>query len=88
MRPEYVTRHFQSLAESAELPVIRHHDLRPTNSSLAPAAGDALKVVSERLDHSQLAITADLYTHINLGLGNAAAEQIVRARRPTNPCSS
>lgn len=35
-----------------------------------------LKVVSERLGHSQLAITADLYTHVNRGLGKAAAEQI------------
>lgn len=40
-----------------------------------------LKVVSERLGHSQLAITADLYTHVNRGLGKAAAEQIAGALR-------
>jgi integrase len=85
LRPEYVTRHFQALAEEAGLPVIRLHDLRHTNASLALSAGVDLKVVSERLGHSQLAITADLYTHVNRGLGKAAAEQIARALRPASP---
>jgi integrase len=85
LRPEYVTRHFQALAEKARLPVIRLHDLRHTNASLALSAGVDLKVVSERLGHSQLAITADLYTHVNRGLGKAAAEQIARALRPNSP---
>ena len=71
--------------EKAGLPVIRLHDLRHTNASLALAAGVDLKVVSERLGHSQLAITADLYTHVNRGLGKAAAEQIARALRPSGP---
>jgi hypothetical protein len=31
------------------------------------------------------AITADLYTHVNLGLGKAAAEQIARALKPASP---
>ena len=35
LRPEYVTRHFQALALKAGLPVIRLHDLRHTNASLA-----------------------------------------------------
>ena len=85
LRPEYVTRHFQALALRAGLPVIRLHDLRHTNASLALSAGVDLKVVSERLGHSQLAITADLYTHVNRGLGKAAAEQIARALRPASP---
>jgi len=85
LRPEYVTRHFQALALRAGLPVIRLHDLRHTNASLALSAGVDLKVVSERLGHSQLAITADLYTHVNRGLGKAAAEQIARALRSASP---
>ena len=85
LRPEYATRHFQALALKAGLPVIRLHDLRHTNASLALSAGVDLKVVSERLGHSQIAITADLYTHVNRGLGKAAAEQIARALRPASP---
>jgi integrase len=35
LRPEYATRHFRALAERAGLPVIRLHDLRHTNASMA-----------------------------------------------------
>ncbi len=91
LRPEYATRHFQALAQDAGLPVIRLHDLRHTNASLALDAGVDLKVVSERLGHSQIAITADLYTHVNSGPGRAAADQIARALRrriPAFPAAS
>jgi len=91
LRPEYATRHFQALAQDAGLPVIRLHDLRHTNASLALDAGVDLKVVSERLGHSQIAITADLYTHVNSGPGRAAADQIARALRrriPAVPAAS
>jgi integrase len=76
LRPEYVTRHFQRLAAEAGLPVIRLHDLRHTNASIALTAGVDLKVVSDRLGHSTTAITADLYTHVNRNVGRAAADRI------------
>lgn len=82
LRPEYATRHFQALAKTAGLPAIRLHDLRHTNASLALQAGVDMKVVSERLGHSQMSITADLYTHVNRGLGQAAAEQIAGVLKP------
>ena len=75
-RARYATRHFQSLAEAAGLPAIRLHDLRHTNASLALLAGVDMKVVSERLGHSQMSVTADLYTHVNRGLGRDAADRI------------
>jgi integrase len=65
LRPEYITRYFQRLAAAAGLPVIRLHDLRHTNASIALAAGVDLKVVSDRLGHSTTTpttITADLCT--------------------------
>ncbi len=43
---------------------IRLHDLRHTSASLALNAGIPMKVVSDRLGHSTIAITADLYTHV------------------------
>jgi Phage integrase family len=76
LRPEYVTRHFQALAMKAGLPSIRLHDLRHTNASLALAAGIDIKVVSERLGHSTMAVTADLYTHVVPSLGRDAAKRI------------
>jgi integrase len=76
LRPEFVTRHFQALAIKAGLPAIRLHDLRHTNASLALAAGIDIKVVSERLGHSTMAVTADLYTHVVPSLGRDAAKRI------------
>lgn len=76
LRPEYATRHFQHLAERLGLPAIRLHDLRHTHASLALAAGVELKVVSDRLGHSQISVTADLYTHVPRDVATAAADQI------------
>ena len=84
LRPEYATRHFQALAERADLPVIRLHDLRHTNASLALQAGVDMKVVSERPGHSQISVTADLYTHVSNTVGRAAAEQIAGVLKPSS----
>ena len=91
LRPEFATRHFQALAQQSGLPAIRLHDLRHTNASLALEAGVEMKVVSDRLGHSQISVTADLYTHVSRSLGNAAAEQIagvLRAPSDTVPTAS
>jgi hypothetical protein len=45
------------------------------------AAGVEMKVVSERLGHSQISVTADLYTHVSRGLGREAADRIAGALR-------
>jgi integrase len=89
LRPEFATRHFQALAQQSGLPAIRLHDLRHTNAS--QLAGVEMKVVSDRLGHSQISVTADLYTHVSRSLGNAAAEQIagvLRAPSDTVPTAS
>ena len=82
-RPEYATRHFQAIAERAGLPAIRLHDLRH-HASLALAAGVEMKVVSDRLGHSQISTTADLYTHVSRGLGRADRRRV----KNTRPCST
>ena len=84
LRPEYATRHFQALVQEAGLPAIRLHDLRHTNASLALLAGVEMKVVSERLGHSQMSVTADLYTHVNRGLGRDAADRIAAVLGPAS----
>jgi hypothetical protein len=43
-----------------------------------------MKVVSERLGHSQISVTADLYTHVSRGLGRDAADRIDTALKTTN----
>jgi hypothetical protein len=72
----------------------KHHIwtwVRHTNASPALEAGVEMKVVSDRLGHSQISVTADLYTHVSRSLGNAAAEQIagvLRAPSETVPTAS
>ena len=41
------------------------HDLRHTNASLLLLNGENPKVVSERLGHSRVQITLDLYAHVS-----------------------
>ena len=43
---------------------MRFHDLRHTHASLMLAWGVHLKIVSERLRHSGIGITGDLYSHV------------------------
>lgn len=76
--PQYVSRRFQTLIRAAGVPAIRFHGLRHTNASLALAAGVAMKVVSERLGHSAIAITAYLYTHVVPTVAEEAANAIAR----------
>ena len=50
------------------------HDLRHSYASALLSAGLPMKVISERLRHAGLAITADLYTHMAPEVDRAAAE--------------
>jgi len=54
----------KAILKSAGLPACRIHDLRHSAASLLLAQGVPLKVVSDILGHSQIAITADLYSHV------------------------
>ncbi len=76
LHPDTLTTVFERLHRDAELPPIRLHDLRHTAASLALAAGVPLKVVSEQLGHSSLAITADTYTSVLPAVAHAAAEAV------------
>jgi integrase len=51
------------LLDAAELPRVRFHDLRHSAASLLIAEGVELVEVSMLLGHSELRVTADLYSH-------------------------
>ena len=65
--------------ESGRGPRIRLHDLRHTAASIMPSAGVPAKVASERLGHSTVSITLDLYSHVSPGLQEDAAERVAAA---------
>jgi integrase len=61
---------------AAGVPVIRFHDLRHTHATLLLAAGVHPKVVQERLGHSSISITLDLYSHVAPGMQEDAAAKL------------
>jgi integrase len=63
LHPEYVRRQFDRRIHRARLPRIRFHDLRHTHATLALQAGVHPKVVSERLGHTTVSMTLDIYSH-------------------------
>ncbi len=85
--PEQVSRHFRELIRQAQLPPIRLHDLRHGAATLALASGANLKVVSEMLGHSTIAITANTYTSVLPEVAREAAEAasrlVPRTHRPS-----
>lgn len=78
LHPDSVSGLFERSVTEAHLPRIRLHDLRHTWATLALQQGVALKVVSERLGHSSIAITADTYQHVTEGMDREAAEMVAR----------
>lgn len=76
IHPDRLSQLFERLVASSELPRIRLHDLRHTHATLALAAGVHPKVVSERLGHSTVAFTLDVYSHAVPALQQDAADRI------------
>lgn len=58
-----------------DLPHIRLHGLRHTHATLLMQLGESPKVVQERLGHSSISITMDLYSHVNPTMQRAAADR-------------
>jgi len=52
------------LARHGALPRIRFHDLRHAHATHLLSSGVHPKVASERLGHSKVGITLDLYSHV------------------------
>lgn len=74
--PDRVSKMFNRAVAAADLPRIPVHGLRHTSASVALASGVPLKVVSDRLGHSSIAITGDVYSHVTAGQDRDAAETI------------
>lgn len=64
-QPASVTHEFTYLIGRTKLPRVRFHDLRHTHATQLLAAGVHPKIVQERLGHSTITITMDLYSHVS-----------------------
>lgn len=76
IHPEYVSRRFSRLVADSDLPPIRLHDLRHTHATMALVAGVATLVVSERLGHSAISVTSDIYQQVLPSLAEEAAVKV------------
>jgi integrase len=73
---------FKPLLKRAGLPAIRFHDLRHTSATLLLSAGVHPKVVQERLGHSQISVTLDIYSHVLPTLQREAASKLDQILTP------
>lgn len=69
----------------AKLPSIRFHDLRHTSATLLLSAGVHPKIVQERLGHSQISVTLDIYSHVLPTMQVEAAGRMEQMLKPVSP---
>ncbi len=75
LRPNSVTRALKGIGESLSLKGIRLHDLRHAHASILLKQGVHPKIVQERLGHSSISTTLDIYSHLLPGMDEAAARR-------------
>ncbi|MBB4001567.1 tyrosine-type recombinase/integrase [Aurantimonas endophytica] len=88
LQPRSLTHEWTRILAKTKLERIRFHDLRHSHATQMLAAGVHPKIAQERLGHSTIAITLDLYSHVMPGMQADAAEQVDAAiRRAVKPAS-
>ncbi len=78
LHPGRVTKRFVRLVRDASLPPITLHGVRHSYATAALAAGEPLKVISERLGHASTTITANLYQHVLPSMDERTANAVAR----------
>jgi len=81
LQPNSLTHEWTRIIAGTGLPRIRFHDLRHSHATQMLAAGIHPKVAQERLGHSTIAVTLDIYSHVMPGMGADAAERVDAAIR-------
>jgi integrase len=76
IRKSFGPRHFKPAAKRAKLLPLRFHDLRHTSAGLMIALGAHPKVIQERLGHSSIKVTLDVYGHLFPNLDEALAQAL------------
>ncbi len=76
VRPRNLTREFGRIVDRAKVRRVSFHSLRHTHASQLLRDGVHVKVVSERLGHSTISITLDIYAHTIPNMQADAAARI------------
>jgi integrase len=77
--PSHLSRAFSLRMEHYGLPAIRFHDLRHSNAALMISQGAPMKGASDRLGHSSIQITQDIYGHVERSVQEQIAATIEKA---------
>ncbi len=78
VNPDSMSSAWRFLVIRSGLPHVRFHDLRHAHATLLLCQGVHPKVVSERLGHSTVGITLDIYSHVIPGMQAEAARAFDR----------
>jgi integrase len=76
IQPIYISQLWARTIKRSSLPRLRFHDLRHAHATHLLAGGVHPKIASERLGHSKVGITMDLYSHVIPGMQDDAAAMI------------
>ena len=76
--PDRLSDSFRWAAQRAGLKGFRFHDLRHTHATLLMGENVHPGIVSERLGHSSIGITVNLYSHVIPGMQTVAADSFTR----------
>jgi integrase len=76
IQPIYISQQWARLIAKTSLARLRFHDLRHAHATHLLANGVHPKIASERLGHSKVSITLDLYSHVIPGMQEDAAATV------------
>lgn len=89
IKPVNASKMFESFIQKYNLPKIRLHDTRHSHASQLLMANVNPKVVQERLGHTSIKTTMDLYSHVipsmQIGIGNKVDELLFLHEIPATP---
>jgi integrase len=83
LRRNAVRKALLLILKAAGLPEIRFHDLRHTCATLLMLDNTPAKVVQERLGHSNISLTLDIYSHVLPSMQRDAANRLDSLLRDT-----
>jgi integrase len=82
MPPRSLSHEFAKVASLVkDIPRVRFHDLRHSHATQLLLAGVHPKVAQERLGHSSISVTLDLYSHVTETMQEDAAAKLDMAFR-------
>jgi len=77
IHPNYFTLKFNRLSKNSGINKrIRFHDLRHTNATLLLEQGVDFKIIQERLGHSDIGTTLNIYSHVTTEMQKSASKKL------------